>query len=349
MKDTDCKGTRICVIGVCTDVPPPPDMTIPALDFAVIMPPTVDFAIPPIVDLAVPPVLDFAVPPRPMDLATHDLWRCTIDAQCSGATPRCDSTAGQCVACLPANDNCASGTYCASGASGYACVNGCKTVADCPSFGAQGCCNHQCTNLHVDNSNCGACGTACAGGNSCCGATCINTAGTDVNNCGACGVACQPTLNATPGCAGGKCVVASCAGGTGDCNHTYSDGCETDITSDPSNCGVCGMACPQSPAYCGNGTCQQGYLHHDGEGETWVDTVPTGTHTQGQATAACVAYHKVHTGGICGFAGDCANNPAAALMENGGARDLYIGWYYSGPLQGQENTFCCNCAGKPWD
>src|SRR5438067_71023 len=41
---------------------------------------------------------------------------CSGDRDCGGATPRCDSIGGKCVACLPAGDNCPPGQRCAQGA-----------------------------------------------------------------------------------------------------------------------------------------------------------------------------------------------------------------------------------------
>src|SRR5580692_4273166 len=38
--------------------------------------------------------------------------QCTTDANCSGATPRCNTTTNTCVQCLPAMDNCGTDQYC---------------------------------------------------------------------------------------------------------------------------------------------------------------------------------------------------------------------------------------------
>jgi len=58
----------------------------------------------------------------------------------------------------------------------------------------------------------------------------------------------------TPGCG----VTVMCPGGTADCDGDSSNGCETKITADPSNCGACGLVC-MSPAgvmaTCNNGAC----------------------------------------------------------------------------------------------
>ena len=65
----------------------------------------------------------------------------------------------------------------------------------CPS--GQASCGGTCVDLQNDPTNCGTCGVACAGGESCvsgtcctsCGGTCVDLQN-DLNNCGTCGVAC---------------------------------------------------------------------------------------------------------------------------------------------------------------
>jgi hypothetical protein len=74
----------------------------------------------------------------------------------------------------------------------------------------------------------------------------------DAANCGACGNVCM-TPHATPACESGECVIASCNPSFGDCDGMVANGCETDITSDPSHCGGCGLVC--------DGTCELGVCH----------------------------------------------------------------------------------------
>lgn len=83
----------------------------------------------------------------------------------------------------------------------------------------------------------------------------------DSNNCGACGNACLPGVQA---CSGSECICAGilCPLPAGDAGYLVDDGgadggpveC-VQPTSDPNNCGSCGVTCP-SPYSCANGGCQ---------------------------------------------------------------------------------------------
>ncbi len=58
-------------------------------------------------------------------------------------------------------------------------------------------------------------------------------------------------------CQSGVCSVAACDSGYADCNVSAADGCETDTSTDTSNCGACGNTCtfPNAYASCTNGSC----------------------------------------------------------------------------------------------
>src|SRR5581483_7125297 len=137
------------------------------------------------------------------------------------------------------------------------------------------------TNTQSDTFNCGGCGTTCARSNatavcsagSCALGTCSSGFGncdgvdsngcetnlrTDLNHCGTCTSRCVAGAHvAVTTCSAGACTYA-CAMGYGDCDHNPLNGCETDLTSDVSNCGGCGHACGavrNGTAACFSGTC----------------------------------------------------------------------------------------------
>jgi hypothetical protein len=54
--------------------------------------------------------------------------------------------------------------------------------------------------------------------------------------------------NATPRCnRSHACDIAVCYHGFQDCNGDGRDGCETNVRTDPDNCGACGRRCPPLP------------------------------------------------------------------------------------------------------
>lgn len=127
-----------------------------------------------------------------------------------------------------------------------------------------------------DAANCGACGTVCAPGQTCifgacgcapnetrCGEAPIVTCtdlDTDPMNCGACGYACPGVWVPDAGeavCRLAHCELA-CPQGRADCDGRFENGCETLITTDPSNCGGCGSTCDRNLGQpCVNGACNR--------------------------------------------------------------------------------------------
>lgn len=155
-----------------------------------------------------------------------------------------------------------------SAGSGPTCDAG---KADCDGNPANGCE----ADLNADKQNCGTCKMLCPGGMNTdgvcasgkCGFACIapfaacdgdlkngcevNT-DTDAKNCGFCKNACPSGPNGTAACQLGACGF-SCTPGFADCDKQAANGCETQMGSDPNNCGVCGKACVGK---CVNGACE---------------------------------------------------------------------------------------------
>ena len=80
---------------------------------------------------------------------------------------------------------------------------------------------------------------------------------TSPDHCGSCDNACE-VPHAEAGCSGGECNIESCSTGWEDCNKDPEDGCEqTDIGSSASDCGACGVACPDinGTPRCEDSTC----------------------------------------------------------------------------------------------
>jgi len=192
---------------------------------------------------------------------------------CSGACASNGSTAtcgGSCTPCAPPANATAT---CDGGACGYACS---QPFADCDQQAANGCE----ANTQIATNDCGRCGNVCPSTNGqafCDGGACdisscsvgfANCDGnpangcetnvtTSANDCGGCGTVCT-TANGTPACDGGRCDVGGCAVGWGNCDGLPGNGCETDTTTTPANCGACGNACalPHATPSCVNSVCR---------------------------------------------------------------------------------------------
>ncbi len=83
----------------------------------------------------------------------------------------------------------------------------------------------------------------------------VNTTN-DPNNCDGCGLVCA-LPNAVAGCTNATCTISSCNPGFADCNMNPADGCEINVTNDPTHCGTCTNACNLANAVpgCTNGSC----------------------------------------------------------------------------------------------
>lgn len=215
---------------------------------------------------------------------------CVADTDCAG-NPKgafCDTTSGECVACLPATDSCPEGKYC--NPTSFTCANGCKADADCAGDpnGATHCnpATHGCVNC-LTESDCPAgqvcydAGNVCIPGCSpthdcqtgftCCGTTCRDLQN-DFTNCGECGKPCTNPVNATSQCTTGMCQLKACLPAFSDCNGNMVDGCEWNKLQDgPCTC-VPGATQPcyqGSPGTENVGPCMAGIQTCDSTGTGW--------------------------------------------------------------------------------
>ncbi|MHB8419212.1 MAG: hypothetical protein ACYDCL_14140 [Myxococcales bacterium] len=174
-----------------------------------------------------------ACPPGELCAAGHCTPSCLpTETLCGGL---CTNTNTDPLNCGNCNNPCPSGQSC-NGAG--LCVETCA-AGFTPCGGSSGGVDGgppYCADIASDNANCGACGTTCGGGTSCCpgpggAGSCVNFA-TDPANCGGCGGGCS---GATPYCIDGLCSTqpSSCevVGGIRWCY-------------DPNNCGQgCDQVC----------------------------------------------------------------------------------------------------------
>ena len=204
------------------------------------------------------------------------------------------------------------------------------------------------TNVTTDVKNCGGCGNVCAvsGGSAKCSAgkcavgSCSGTlkdcnmsaadgceadTSRDVNNCGGCGIVCKLGANeATAACVAGVCQVATCAAGFADCNAKATDGCETNIATDISNCGACAAACgtPTNVATpsctsgkCGVSKCSAGFADCD---KSFSDGCEVNLQNDAGNCNAC--------GNACPSGGSCASGtccPAGSVLVGGRCQITY--------------------------
>ena len=202
---------------------------------------------------------------------------------CTGGYGDCDGNAGNgcetnlqtdalhCNTCAGACSTTHGTPSCAGGACSIACSTG---FANCDNNAANGCE----VDIDATPANCGACGQACStvnGTASCtlgtCGIACSTGFGNCDNNaangcetnvktapanCGGCGTVCDST-NGTATCANGVCGI-TCSVGFGNCDGNATNGCETNLGTDPLHCNTCTAACSinNGTASCAAGACQ---------------------------------------------------------------------------------------------
>lgn len=72
---------------------------------------------------------------------------------------------------------------------------------------------------------------------------CETNVSTSPQHCGECNRACEFQNAATTVCGSGTCQIQTCTEPWWQCNTDDSDGCETNLSNDPMNCGSCSMEC----------------------------------------------------------------------------------------------------------
>jgi hypothetical protein len=139
---------------------------------------------------------------------------------------------------------------------------------------------------------------------------------TDPHNCGACGNDCGSPNQATATCVSGRCVL-TCAVGFGDCNFSYDDGCETDLTQTATSCGKCGVSCLSANATaacvaskCTTATCNVGFAdcnQDPSDGcEVDLNNDPRNCSTCGHSCPTLTNQQATCSAGVCGN-GDCVS------------------------------------------
>jgi hypothetical protein len=198
---------------------------------------------------------------------------CSTDEDCSDPDRAHCSPGKICVECVATADTCRAGTYC-NGSN--ECTLGCKQESDCVASPLSPHCD-------VTRHQCVACRTLA----DCTGADQCSPAGECVQGC---------DLDAGKLCSGAK----QC------CNKLCID-----VTTDPLNCGGCGVACSLAngtPACAANKcswTCASGYAHC-GTGNTGCETNTRTTIAHcGSCTTDCSATVANATGIVC-TAGACS-------------------------------------------
>jgi hypothetical protein len=235
------------------------------------------------IDGAVPPAIDAALS--------------MIDAACTVGTNLNCAFCGDVCALPNATSNCIGGVCTATmcnpgfmecdGIPGDGCE---RNIANDPNN--CGDCMHMCPYGPHSTAICtsGTCGLVCDSGYDDCDGDpstgCEINLNVDTNNCGTCMHQCN-LANAFNACVGGHCDIVFCnPPNFSDCNMDPMDGCEIDLTTDPSNCGACMNACPFGPhstAICtptpGGGmcgiACDPGYVDCDLNPATGCETPGT--------------------------------------------------------------------------
>lgn len=132
---------------------------------------------------------------------------------------------------------------------------------------------------------------------------------------------CADFKNAMATCMGNTCTLGKCNAGFENCNGDTKDGCETNTSMDPAQCGACGHACvtPDATPACVGGkcqiaTCDPGYTDCNMDPSDGCEAqLQTDPQNCGKCQHACGVGESCQMG-MCGDfcppgLGDCNNNP----------------------------------------
>jgi hypothetical protein len=280
----------------------------------------------------------------PADGCETDLARSTD--HCGACNTRCTATGGTAVCnvgrcgvsrCDPGRGDC-------DGNAGNGCETSLRdTLAHCGACGAACPALPRATTVCRDarcaigscNNGWGDCNTNPADG-------CETDLTAAVNHCGACGRRCA-LARAVADCTSGRCTVASCERGFGNCDNNAENGCETNVNNTVAHCGRCDNACParaNASRTCSGGQCgfqcNTGFGNCDGNAgngcETNVTssmahcggcgrvcTAPTGGSavcTNGNCVRTCPMGQQ-NCGGVCRPAGACTSAGSGGCQTTG--------------------------------
>lgn len=180
------------------------------------------------------------------------------------ATDGCEADFAKPTSCGACGTAClADRPVCAPTGPSYSCATGCPINAPFR-------CGAECVSPLSSVNHCGACNAACLpvehGDVSCAMGACTFkckpkyhkctdkcAADTDPTSCGPTCKPCPIPPNAVATCQKDACAFA-CLLGFGNCNTLAADGCESNLMTDPLNCGICGRSC--NGGACVNGACK---------------------------------------------------------------------------------------------
>jgi len=158
---------------------------------------------------------------------------------------------------------------------------------------------------------------------------------TNINHCGACARRCS-LPHAVSACSAGECIIATDAEGLPRCTAPYAacdadtaNGCESNLLTDPENCGGCGIRCTDAngtptcvDGQCGS-VCSAGFEDCGGDYRCETDTT-TSVANCGECGHACPADQGTPwcQNSECGFTvcadgtGDCDGNGSCETNLN---------------------------------